>query len=226
MQYPRELCDQGPLNGQPGSTCSVTCRYTYIPNCGNGIVDAGEECDDGNNRDGDSCTSLCKRAVGYCGDGVVQSALGEQCDDGNRINNDDCDNFCKWTPLPECGDGILQPEFELCDAGVNRNSNAGNAECRPNCVPQRCGDAILDNYTEQCDDGNNLNNDGCSAVCTRESPAAPPPTATIIPPPPRTTYVPPTIPTPARTPTGPGLVIFLASGAAAGVGIVRKRFVK
>jgi hypothetical protein len=31
------------------------------------------------------------------------------------------------------------------------------------------------------------------------------------------------IPTPARTPTGPGLVIFLASGAAAGWGATRKK---
>ncbi|MFO8057367.1 MAG: DUF4215 domain-containing protein [bacterium] len=27
--------------------------------CGNGIVEAGEECDDGNTRDGDGCDSLC-----------------------------------------------------------------------------------------------------------------------------------------------------------------------
>lgn len=29
------------------------------PNCGNGILDAGEECDDGNNVDGDGCAADC-----------------------------------------------------------------------------------------------------------------------------------------------------------------------
>jgi cysteine-rich repeat protein len=108
-----------------------------------------------------------------------------------------------------------------------------------NCVPQRCGDGIWDTFIEECDDGNNLNNDDCSYVCTVPEGAAPPPPPTIggvlVTPtnvsgqyqPPTASppsYYPPTIPTPARTPTGPGLVIFLASGAAAGVGIVRRRF--
>lgn len=39
-------------------------------------------------------------------------------------------------------------------------------------------------------------------------------------------YMPQYIPTPARANTGPGLVIFLASGAAAGIGVVRRRFLR
>lgn len=248
----------------------MTCQITVFPFCGDSIIQAGEECDDGNARDGDGCNSLCKTeskfctdgtACGngvcrtgkacedaYCGDGVVQSALNEQCDDGNRDNDDDCDNDCKWVPLAECGDAIVQSEFELCDNGndprnPDRNSNSPNSECRLNCMPQRCGDGIFDDYIEECDDGNNINGDGCSAFCTLPEGAAPPPPpilgGVLVPPtvpsvtsqyqPPVSSqyppnYYPPTIPTPARTPTGPGLVIFLASGAAAGVGVVRRRF--
>src|SRR5438132_7737537 len=38
---------------QPG-TCLATCVHEAVPNCcGNGIVEAGEACDDGNQRDYD-----------------------------------------------------------------------------------------------------------------------------------------------------------------------------
>ncbi|NUP13064.1 MAG: DUF4215 domain-containing protein [Polyangiaceae bacterium] len=56
--------------------------------CGNGVVEAGEPCDDGNADEEDECTSLCT-LVG-CGDGIVQASLGEACDDGNDIPGDGC----------------------------------------------------------------------------------------------------------------------------------------
>ncbi len=232
-------------NGTVNQHCSTTCQITSIPSCGNASLQIGEECDDGNTSDFDGCTSLCRIEQNYCkngslcvknscstgvacdvasvGDGLVQSALSEECDDGNSINDDDCDNNGKWVALPECGDGVLLPEFELCDAG-DKNSYQPNAECRPNCVPQRCGDGILDDFIEECDDGNNLNGDSCSFVCTLPFGSVPPTTISGATPP---TTIPGgyegNIPTPARTPTGPGLLIFIATGAAAGIGIVRRR---
>ncbi len=75
--------------------------------CGNGIKEAGEECDNGENNGikctpeyGSSCnycSSECKTIKlngGFCGDGILQ-ASHEQCDDGNRINNDKCNNNCR-----------------------------------------------------------------------------------------------------------------------------------
>ena len=44
--------------------------------CGNGTVDAGEECDDGNIVSGDGCSSACK--IESCGNGLVDA--GEDCD--------------------------------------------------------------------------------------------------------------------------------------------------
>ena len=68
------------------------------PFCGDGTVDAGEDCDDGNQDDTDACTSSCKSAK--CGDGIVQAGV-EQCDDGNMVDNDGCTNTCKKGP--SCG---------------------------------------------------------------------------------------------------------------------------
>jgi cysteine-rich repeat protein len=63
--------------------------------CGDGVVQvlAGEECDDGNADNGDSCTNQCISA--RCGDGLLQTSLGEECDDGNDVENDACPNNCR-----------------------------------------------------------------------------------------------------------------------------------
>ncbi len=63
----------------------------------NGIVEAGEQCDDGNAIDGDACTNVCAPAV--CGDGVVRTGV-ETCDDGNFTTADGCESDC--TPTPPC----------------------------------------------------------------------------------------------------------------------------
>src|SRR6185295_11438873 len=48
-------------------------------NCGNGVIDGNEECDDGNLDDDDACLSTCEPNV--CGDGFVDLGV-EQCDLG------------------------------------------------------------------------------------------------------------------------------------------------
>jgi len=63
------------------------------PFCGDGIVTAGEECDDGVNDGGyEECAPGCVLEA-RCGDGVVQE--GEDCDDGNRSDGDDCGSSCR-----------------------------------------------------------------------------------------------------------------------------------
>lgn len=60
--------------------------------CGNGAVDIGEECDDGNLDDTDECLGSCTLA--YCGDGAVLRGV-EQCDDGNLEASDGCSESCR-----------------------------------------------------------------------------------------------------------------------------------
>lgn len=72
--------------------------------CGNGIIDNGEQCDDGNITDGDGCSATCQTEIPtqVCGNGTVES--GEQCDDGNILNGDGCSATCQTEILryPKC----------------------------------------------------------------------------------------------------------------------------
>ena len=74
-------------------TCNENCELEYIPYCGDGTIDEGETCDDGNNTDNDGCSATCQLEV--CGDGILQTALGEKCDDGNTVGGDGCSAVCR-----------------------------------------------------------------------------------------------------------------------------------
>lgn len=78
-----ESCDVGVCSCAPGA-----CDF----NCGDGVQDATEECDDGDNIDGDGCSALCTNEAG-CGNGVTDS--GETCDDGGNVNGDGCSSRCQ-----------------------------------------------------------------------------------------------------------------------------------
>lgn len=61
------------------------------PQCGNGIVEEGEDCDDGNHDSSDACLPHCVKSS--CGDGYVWVGV-EECDDGDRVSGDGCDLDC------------------------------------------------------------------------------------------------------------------------------------
>ncbi|MDI1451161.1 proprotein convertase P-domain-containing protein [Polyangium sp. 6x1] len=61
--------------------------------CGDGSVDAGEECDDGNTVDDDACSNSCAITDG-CGDGDLDP--GEDCDDDNFASGDGCSSTCQF----------------------------------------------------------------------------------------------------------------------------------
>lgn len=135
-------------------------RQTLLE-CGNGELDEGEECDDGNLINTDACTNYCQEAA--CLDGFLQA--GEECDDGNNINNDFCTTLCLFAV---CGDSIIQfVAGETCDDG---NTVTGDG-CSSTCVTEQtlesfntCGDGIIQ-APETCDDGNSIPNDGCTNNC-------------------------------------------------------------
>jgi|GEM_PF-3036161 len=58
--------------------------------CGDGGPDDNEECDDGNDVEGDGCDTNCR--VSGCGNGIKDST--EECDDGNLDDDDGCTSAC------------------------------------------------------------------------------------------------------------------------------------
>jgi len=143
---------------------SVRLRATRVATefgvavCGNGVLETGEQCDDGNNNNFDGCSEHCTIEIcGTCGNGKVES--GEECDDGNTNNGDGCSSICQFE---KCGNGVLN-DGEDCDDGNNVSGDG----CSFDCHFEKCGDGIL-NEGEECDDGNNVDGDGCSSDCQVE----------------------------------------------------------
>jgi cysteine-rich repeat protein len=153
-----ETCQAGACVA-PGNPCDpvtercVEAEAACVLLCGNGLLDAGEECDDGNGDDGDGCSSGCEIEAGWdcpeelgppsqctstCGDGV--KAVGaETCDDGGLEDGDGCDAECQleagWMCAPLSSDGP-----DVCDPVFGDGLVVGD---------------------EECDDGNLVAGDGC-----------------------------------------------------------------
>jgi cysteine-rich repeat protein len=79
------------------------------PRCGDGHVDPGEECDDGNTRNGDGCSAACHHEP-VCGNGRVE--VGEACDDGNTEPGDGCSPGCVEEECSREPDNC--PFYEFC----------------------------------------------------------------------------------------------------------------
>lgn len=84
------ICLTGPEECQPmpTSTCSPTC---VLLSCGDGYYDSttGEQCDDGNNIQGDWCSANCIQE--YCGDGIIDANGSD-----NIVWNDDDEACDAW----------------------------------------------------------------------------------------------------------------------------------
>ncbi len=111
--------------------------------CGNGRIEPGEACDDGNRRSGDGCSAACREETpAVCGNGEVEPREG--CDDGNQVDGDGCDSNCQREEGGGGGGGLFG----------------------------ECGDGVVDLF-EQCDDGNNVAGDGCDPACMEEEAVVP-----------------------------------------------------
>ena len=126
--------------------------------CGNGILEFRERCDDGNVQPGDGCDANCK-FESVCGNDVVESM--EECDDGNTDAGDGCDGGCVIEP--GCGNGFISGD-EKCDDGNTALGDGCDELCR---IETECGNGSRE-FTEQCDDGNTIAGDGCGATCRSE----------------------------------------------------------
>lgn len=127
----------------------ATERDSGVPaTCGNGILESGEQCDDGNDRADDACVGC--SVVPRCGNGVVEP--GEACD---VLDAAVCDH-CEPVVEPECGNGIVEGDEE-CDT-----DHESCIVCK--LYTPVCGDGVI-NADDDCDDGNDDNEDGCDNLC-------------------------------------------------------------
>ncbi len=156
-----------------------------IPGCGNGVLDEGEQCDDGNVLSFDGCSADCKVIEsGYectvagelcvpieieddvCGDGKVTGY--ETCDDGNSGDGDGCDQFCNveygWDCDETgchtvCGDGIIMG-LETCDDGNTEDGDGCKADCSALEEGFDCVDEIGKTYCKSQTCGSGIVNEG------------------------------------------------------------------
>lgn len=115
--------------------------------CGNGTVDIGEECDDGNAVNGDGCNNDCTYS----------------CHDNPECRDDEICN----------GEEICNTETHACEAGTNREDGfpCGEYPLRicvdGNCMNSVCGDGIVDSRNDEfCEPpGEGSCNDDCKWSC-------------------------------------------------------------
>jgi len=99
------VCGDGKVQSLLGEQCEssihdptlpfgcVRCRFVSV-SCGDGVIDPGEECDDGQ-RNSASPDARCRPDCSFsrCGDGILDT--NEMCDDGNLLEGDACDRSCR-----------------------------------------------------------------------------------------------------------------------------------
>lgn len=185
-----EVCPSGRVCPD-GLKCAASQDVCINTDCGDGITQSGEVCDDGNVQSGDGCSSDCGSDES-CGNGKVDHE--EVCDDGNTMSGDNCSADCKSGE--GCGNGHLdKSKGELCDDGNRDNGDDCTNLCQPNvcgdghvdsegsrveqcdeevetatcnlnCTARSCGDGVVNATAgEQCDDANSSNEDNCLDDC-------------------------------------------------------------
>ncbi len=136
----------GDILAGPESDISRTLSDCTAAYCGDGNLDPGEDCDDGNNREGDCCSADCRIAT-----------EGAACDDGSfctAVDTCDAEGRCRGT-----GDPCAGPD--------------GDGNCSETCNPATGACDGPDPFGSVCDDGLFCNGaDRCEAgVCTGVGPA-------------------------------------------------------
>ncbi len=134
-----------------GSFEGIECKGPIT--CGNGTLDAGELCDDGNKNNTDTCTNECRLNV--CGDGYVQAGI-EACDAGSQngvmcrssygSTCNYCSNSCQFvaTSGAYCGDGVRNGG-EYCDqADIPYVFISNTGDIFSTCEPSQAGNSFRD----------------------------------------------------------------------------------
>ena len=133
MSYCHLLGGDANVNLMFGATVSAVIRAgadngaCIGPPCGDGSVDPGEECDDGNYVDGDCCSASC-----------TVEPDGAACDDGEVCTTERCaSGVCVGTPVRDgtsCDDGS-QCTDDACRSGSCVGVPAPSVSCKRPTLP-------------------------------------------------------------------------------------------
>ncbi|MHC4093515.1 MAG: hypothetical protein ACYSVY_25125, partial [Planctomycetota bacterium] len=141
--------------------------------CGDGALDSGEECDDGNSGSGDGCSGGCLIEECFACSGEPSSCAaddGAACDDGRLCTVDACDaGVCVGRPR-DCDDGNAC-STDSCDPalGCGHEPIPGCCSEDANCNDQDAcngmetcqGNTCVSGTPPDCDDGEVCTTDGC-----------------------------------------------------------------
>src|SRR5438445_1771779 len=160
--------------GLPAGGISTNLFSTIIgkvaQTCGNGIVDLGEQCDDGNTLNGDCCSATCKfePAGSPCPNPNPNACISTTCNGAAG---------CVATPnMALCNDGNACTTADVCTAGVCVGGPALGCNDGNVCTDDSCDPAIGCVHTPvsvPCNDGNPCTSaDTCAAGACVGSPIA------------------------------------------------------
>lgn len=142
-------------SGQPDSTPCLGADYCVggacvFASCGDGVVTAGETCDDGNQVSSDGCTTVCAYTCS-------QSA---QCDDGSVCNGTEtCNAQHACLPGTPANPGVT------CDPG---DGSSGTCNGSGLCVSAGCGNGTVE-PSEDCEPpGSTGCREDCRWVCSSD----------------------------------------------------------
>jgi cysteine-rich repeat protein len=150
-------------------TCSA-------PSCGNGVIEAGEQCDDSNTQNGDCCSSSCQYEASGSSCGSAGSNTCTAPDTCNATGVCQANNAANGT---SCSDGNACTQTDTCQSGVCTGANpvtcSASDQCHDagvcNTATGVCSNPAKTNGST-CSDGNACTQtDTCqSGTCTGASP--------------------------------------------------------
>ncbi len=135
--------------------------------CGNGRLEPGEQCDDGNKANGDGCSATCQTTDGgTAGGSTGGGSTGGGTTGGGATGGGSGGSTAGGTAGGTGGAG----------GGTGGGSGGGDADGGTDGgvdsgIPSVCGDGMRTGG-ELCDDGNMVDTDGCTSQCAFSSPGA------------------------------------------------------
>ncbi|MDD5055506.1 MAG: DUF4215 domain-containing protein [Candidatus Peribacteraceae bacterium] len=142
-----------------------TLRAADAGLCGDGTVDADEQCDDGNLKNGDGCSGEC--TIETCGNGIVDPS--EQCDSAadNGTSGEPCSLTCM---ILFCGDGVVDAgNGEECDDG----NNVGGDGCSASCESENVHSAAAEQASSSMSDASSVESTSSASSLSLPSPLPP-----------------------------------------------------